>query len=174
MVMKVEMFSIFIDESDNYMAVIIGDKRIVEEELNDSLKQLTGRAVHMRELSKGVKLQAAYRFAKVASKLCKKYEVKLICAKKDKVFAWLLGLVRRYVEKGIRVPIIYVDIGIDFELKEIVQPFYFKYVTIQVSKALTQCVDVFSWINLRRRSISRIRFIWERLANQLWELGDVS
>lgn len=123
----------------------------------------------MRELSKSTKIKIAYRFMRVASLLCEKYNVELVCTRKDIAFNWIAKLVERKFRMKEKIPVFYVDVGIDLELKKNINPFYFRLMNIVVDKTLTQCSDVFSWINIRRK---QIRLIWNRLANYVLEMSD--
>lgn len=150
------------------MGLIIGNQLVVKEKLNKPLKEACGKFVHMKELSKSTKIKIAYRFMKVASSLCEKHEIELICTRKELAFSWIAKLVERQFRKKVRIPVFYVDVGMDSELKKSIHPFYYRLMRIIVDKPLTQCSDVFSWINLRKK---HIKFIWTRLSSHVLEIG---
>lgn len=164
------MTSIFVDTSDSYTGLIVGHPQIVNEELNKSLQKMCGKPVHMRELNMSTKLKLAAHFKKVVSSLCEEDKIKLICTRKDKAFSWIAKLVKEQFRKKERIPIFYVDVGIDLELREIIHPFYYRLLNVIVDKSLTQCSDVFAWMNLRK---NEIRFIWEGMANHVLEIDNV-
>lgn len=163
-----DIVSIFVDTSNGYVGLIIGSQLLIKEELNKPLQKACGKIVHMRELSKSTKIKIAYRFMKLASLLCEKHEIELICTRKDLAFSWVAKLVERQFRKKVKIPVFYVDVGIDLELKKNIHPFYYRLMHIIVDKPLTQCSDVFSWINLRK---NQIKFIWDRLSNHVLEVG---
>ena len=170
LVWKKTMSSVFIDESNDYMALIIGNDETVRKKLNNSLQRVVGKTVHMRELSKAGKFKVASSFMRTASKLSSEDKLKLVCAKKGIALKWLTKFIRSYILKRTRIPTFYVDRGIESELIEKIHPFYLRFMTIYESKPLTQSADVLSWINLRR---THIRFIWARLSKHIWEIGYV-
>lgn len=164
------MTSVFIDESNDYMALIIGNEGTVRKELNNSLQRVVGKTIHMKELGKAGKFKVANSFTRSALRLSSENKLKLVCAKKGIALKWLKKFIRSYILKKTRIPTFYVDRGIKSELKEKIHPFYLRFMTIYESKPITQSADVFAWINLSR---TRIRFIWARLSKHIWEIGDV-
>lgn len=161
------MVSVFVDTSNGYMGLVIGSQFVIKEKLNKPLQEACGKMVHMRELSRSTKFKIAYRFMKSASLLCEIQKIELICTRKDLGFSWIAKLVEGRFRKKAKIPVFYVDVGIDLELKKNIHPFYYRLMHIIVDKPLTQCSDVFSWINLRRK---RIKFIWNRLSNHVLEI----
>jgi len=150
------------------VGLIVGSQQIIKEKLNKPLQKECGKIIHMRELSKSAKFKIAYRFMQLASLLCEKHKIELICTRKDVAFSWIAKLVERRFRRKARIPVFYVDVGIDLELKENIHPFYYRLMHIIVDKTLTQCSDVFSWINLRK---NKTKFIWDRLSNHVLEIG---
>lgn len=162
-----DIVSIFVDTSNDYMGLIIGSQLVIKEKLNKPLQKECGKVVHMKELSKSTKLRIANRFRQLASLLSEKHRIELICTRKDLGFSWIAELVERRFRSNAKIPVFYVDVGIDLELKKNIHPFYYRLMRIIIDKPLTQCSDVFSWINLRRK---RIKFIWNRLSNHVLEI----
>ena len=46
------MYSIFIDDSGDYIGLVIGDQQVIKNMLNKALQRKYGRPIHMKKLSK--------------------------------------------------------------------------------------------------------------------------
>lgn len=158
--------SVFIDESDDYLAIIIGSELVVSR-LVRPIRQSIGKTVHMRELKKSLKLKTAKLFVDISCNLSETQDVRLICGKKNKVLAWVNKLVRSSVDRKVGLPTFYVDIGIEALLRKEIRPFYFRFLTIYEDKDKTQCADILAWLNLRRAQSS---FIWSKIATYIEEM----
>lgn len=159
--------SVFIDDSDGYLGMVVGNELVIGSYLSRPIRRLIGKTVHMNELSRGLKLRTARRFQELTYELSEKYDLKLICGRRDKVISWLNAFVEIMIKKKRKPPVFYVDRGIKSLLRENIHPFYFRYLTIYVDKDKASCADILAWINLRR---SQNRFIWSKIAPLIEEI----
>jgi hypothetical protein len=162
--------SLFVDDSDNYLAIIIGYDLVVGSRLNRSIKRHVGKTVHMRELSRSLKLSTARLFTEIACKLSESYDLRLFCGYKNTIIAWLSRFIETSIKEKRVLPNIYVDKGIEVLLREKIHPYYFRFLTIYIDKDKTLCADILAWINLRRAQNS---FIWSKIATHIMEISDV-
>lgn len=159
--------SVFIDDSDQYLAIMIGNDLVIGSLLSRPIKRLVGKTVHMNELSRNMKLRVARRFQEISCELREKHDLKLICGRRDEVLDWLSAFIETFVRKKTKLPVFYIDVGIEILLREKIHPLYFRYLTIYIDKEKTSCADILAWINLRR---SQNRFIWSKIATLIEEI----
>ena len=158
--------SVFIDDSDDYLAIMIGSELVVNH-LVRPIRQSIGKTVHMKELKKSLKLRTARLFVDASCKLRETYNLRLICGKRNKVLAWINKFITTSVSEKVELPIFYVDISIKALLRKKIHPYYFRFLTIYEDKDKTQGADILAWINLRRAQSS---FIWTKIATCIEEI----
>ena len=85
--------SMFLDGSDDYLGIILGNELIVGSRLVRPIEHQVGKTVHMKELSRSQKLQVARHFQELSCKLSENSNLKMICGKRNKVLDWLSSFV---------------------------------------------------------------------------------
>lgn len=163
--------SVFIDDSDGYLGIIIGNEFVIGSLLIRPIKRLVGKTVHMKRLGRKLKLHVARLFTEISCELSESHDLTLLCGRRDKVLAWLDVLIENFVREKREVPTFYIDRGIEVLLRKQMHPFYFRFLTIYIDKDKTLCADILAWINLRR---ARNKFIWSKLATHIEEIGSAS
>jgi hypothetical protein len=159
--------SIIIDDSEDYLGMVIGNDLVLGGLLAHPIKQHVGKAVHMKELSKSMKHSVAKLFVETYLELREKYDLKLLCGKKKKVVSQLQSFIGTSIKQRRELPPFYVDRGIEVLLRKNIHPFYFRFLTIYVDKDRSFCADILAWLNLRR---AQTKLIWNKIANQIEEL----
>jgi hypothetical protein len=76
--------SIIIDDSEDYLGIVIGNDLVLGGLLAHPIKQHVGKTVHMKELSKNMKRSVAKLFVETCLDLGEKYNLRLVCGKRKK------------------------------------------------------------------------------------------
>jgi hypothetical protein len=160
--------SIIIDDSEDYLGIVIGNDLVLGGLLAHPIKQHVGKTVHMKELSKSMKCSVAKLFVETCLELREKYSLRLVCGKREKLISQLRSFIETSIKQRRELPPFYVDRGIEVLLRKIIHPFYFRFLTIYVDKDRSLCADILAWINLRG---NQSKFIWNKIANQIEELN---
>lgn len=160
--------SIIIDDSEDYLGIVIGNDLVLGGLLAHPIKQHVGKAVHMKELSRSMKRSVAKLFVETCLELREKYDLRLVCGKRNKIVYQLRSFVETSIKQRRELPLFYVDRGIEALLRKNIHPLYFRFLTIYVDKDRSLCADILAWLNLRK---NQRKLIWNKIANQIEELN---
>lgn len=164
---QISGISIIIDDSEDYLGIVIGNNLVLGGLLAHPLRRHVGKTIHMKDLSRSLKRSVVKLFVEICVELREKYDLKLVCGKREKLVSQLKTYIETSIKRGKELPPFYVDKGIEALLRKHIHPYYFRFFTIYVDKDRALCADILAWLNLRR---NQSRFIWNKKANQIEEL----
>lgn len=147
------MEAVFIDTSEDWVAIIIGQEAIVKI-LNSKIRKAFGKTIHMREL----RLSKKFSALRIFKRLFSKKPIKLYSLKR-RTNSWCAELVKELIKK--RISTLYVDLEVYEELHRKVHSAYLKTLNIYASKEDAQCADILAYGDSHYKLV---RNIWEDLS----------